>query len=265
MLVYLTGPRTDPDPGWERAAEISLKRYASVFDANKATISREARVDIIRSAVAVVCHWVNSDTCARLGDDLEIAFMHQVPVFVNVVDRLTWENVNLQVRLWCAKKSSINACITEVDKLVKVVAGGSLKVSPVDPEAFFREPTRAYQTDCGYDLYVSGEHCLKPFETANVYHNLRLELPYGTWGHMVGRSSAFHNRGFQVMTGVIDNGYRGPIFATVTNLSGEDRVIPSGDRVIQLILVPMVVPDVLRVKELSNTDRGQGGLGSTGR
>ena len=65
--------------------------------------------------------------------------------------------------------------------------------------------------------------------------------------------------------GVIDSDYRGEIAVGLVNLSGEDYTVQPGDRIAQLMVVPVVQPTVTLVEELDETDRGSGGLGSTGR
>ena len=65
--------------------------------------------------------------------------------------------------------------------------------------------------------------------------------------------------------GVIDSDYRGEIAVGLVNLSGEDYTIQPGDRIAQLMVVPVVQPTVTLADELDETDRGSGGLGSTGR
>ena len=65
--------------------------------------------------------------------------------------------------------------------------------------------------------------------------------------------------------GVIDSDYRGEIAVGLVNLSGEDYTVQPGDRIAQLMVVPVVQPDITLAEELDETDRGAGGLGSTGR
>lgn len=65
--------------------------------------------------------------------------------------------------------------------------------------------------------------------------------------------------------GVIDSDYRGEIAVGLVNLSGEDYIVQPGDRIAQLMVVPVVQPTVTLADELDETDRGSGGLGSTGR
>ena len=139
-----------------------------------------------------------------------------------------------------------------------------LLFSHVDPNKTITPPTRAHASDCGYDLYVSEECSISPMGQALIDHNLKVQLPPNTWGLVIGRSSNW-KRMLEVGLGVIDNSYRGPLFARVVNLSGEEQKIEKGHRVAQLILIPMNVPPALYISELSDSDRGESGFGSTGQ
>ena len=136
--------------------------------------------------------------------------------------------------------------------------------SHVDPAAPVGPPTRQHEADTGYDIYVSGDYTIPPNQSAVIGHNLRVQLPPNTWGMVTGRSSNV-DRGLQTLLGILDNGYRGPVTISVFNFSGEECVIPHGDRIAQLILLPMVVPPVQYADRLDDSDRGNGSLGSTGK
>jgi len=140
----------------------------------------------------------------------------------------------------------------------------TIKVSVINHGIYFHLPTKSHLGDCGYDLYVAEDYIIPPNIVVNIGHNLNIEPPVGTWGLIAGRSSSLQVRGLHVMTGVLDNGYRGPVNATVLNLNGEDVHIKVGDRIAQLVLIPLVTPNVLLVDKLSQSDRGDKGYGSTG-
>ena len=74
-----------------------------------------------------------------------------------------------------------------------------------------------------------------------------------------------HGIGLSNGVGVIDSDYRGEISVGLMNLSGEDYTIRPGDRIAQLMVVPVVRPVLVQAEELDETDRGAGGFGSTGR
>jgi dUTP pyrophosphatase len=125
-------------------------------------------------------------------------------------------------------------------------------------------PQRHHRGDAGYDLIVEYDTNIWPGKFVDVSLGISVELPPGTWGMLTGRSSALRKRGILVSTGIIDNGYRGELFAGCQNLSEEKVALKKGERVAQLILMPLTVPLVSRVSALTTTDRGSAGFGSTG-
>lgn len=126
-------------------------------------------------------------------------------------------------------------------------------------------PTKAHPTDAGFDLYSSvtvtipsGERMLIPTEVA-------MEIPKGYFGAVVGRSGNTIKRGLLVMTGIIDAGYRGPIGIMAYNLSNEDITIRQGEKASQIVIIPILGCKMIESDELSQSDRGENGYGSTGK
>lgn len=132
-----------------------------------------------------------------------------------------------------------------------------------DPEC---GPTRTYIGDAGWDLTVAEDARIPVDGFHDVSHGICVELPSNTWALITGRSSTIRKRGLLVVNGIIDNGYRGPLFAAVQNLSGEVVELKRGERIAQLIPFPLVSDrlDVEPAEELSETVRGQNAFGSTG-
>lgn len=125
-------------------------------------------------------------------------------------------------------------------------------------------PSKAYPGDAGFDLYVSEETRIKVNGFADVPLGINVQLPPGTWAMLTGRSSTIRTRGLLVTQGVIDNGYTGPLYAGVKNLSGEIAVVKKSERIAQLIPFRLEPLTVRQVVELTETDRGTNGFGSTG-
>lgn len=127
------------------------------------------------------------------------------------------------------------------------------------------EPTKSYPGDAGFDLYVS-EATYVPFrEFVDVPLGISVEMPPGVWAMLTGRSSTLRKRHLLVTQGIIDNGYRGELFAGVQNMGREGARIAVGERIAQLIpfrLEGALTP--VQVRELSPSDRGTAGFGSTG-
>lgn len=126
------------------------------------------------------------------------------------------------------------------------------------------EPTKAYPGDVGFDLYVSEFTRVHVGQSLDVPLGIRVELPPGVWALITGRSSTLRRRGLLVINGVIDNGFRGDMFAYVHNLSDQVVEIQRGERIAQLIPHLQVEPRVVQVAELSGSHRGEGMFGSSG-
>lgn len=94
--------------------------------------------------------------------------------------------------------------------------------------------------------------------------DLSFELPPGTYGRLTGRSSTTM-RGILVLDGVIDADYRGSVDVMVINFNEEEITVQQGERIAQLIVEKIELPTLEEVKSLTDTDRAEGGFGSTGR
>lgn len=132
-------------------------------------------------------------------------------------------------------------------------------------------PTRANPGDAGFDLYVSEDVEIPPGEFVDVPCGLRIALPVGVWGRITGRSSTLRKRRLLVAEGVIDTGYRGPLYAGVFNLGPVPVSITVGDRIAQFVLHHNLAPSYTPVDVGSNLfdripgdSRGQNGFGSSG-
>ena len=127
-----------------------------------------------------------------------------------------------------------------------------------------RLPTRAHPDDAGLDLYALESVLLGPGEGKLVPTGIAVEVPPGHVGLLADRSS-LARRGLKTAGGVIDSGYRGELGVVLWNLSGKALELARGERIAQLLIVPIAAPDPREAEVLSATARGEGGFGSTGR
>lgn len=128
-------------------------------------------------------------------------------------------------------------------------------------------PTRGHAGDAGFDLYVSRDIRISPGAFVDVPCGINgIELPEGYWAWIVGRSSTLRSKGLLVNQGIIDQGYRGPLFAGVQNISPVACDIRRGERLAQLILLPLAADKttLTAVETVGETSRGANGFGSTG-
>jgi dUTP pyrophosphatase len=139
-----------------------------------------------------------------------------------------------------------------------------LLVAPMSARAFL--PHKAHPTDAGFDLAIPTDQTLAPQELAQINLEIGVQIPTGWYGQIFGRSSVFR-RGLAVHPGVIDTDYRGPIQLLVQNQTHTPHILQRGDRLAQLLLLPVpnVIISPVTPEALSATTRGAGGFGSTGR
>lgn len=129
-------------------------------------------------------------------------------------------------------------------------------------------PKYAKSGDAGLDLTSREETMqISPGETVMLRTGVSVELPSGHFGMCVPRSGIASKRGLANVNapGIIDEGYRGEILVPLHNYSDRVQVVEKGERVCQLIVVPYASCDVVEADELSETERGSGGFGSSGR
>lgn len=151
-------------------------------------------------------------------------------------------------------------CPHERDRLHN---GGELLFVRRHPEA--QMPTTSYEGDAGYDLYTSQAVTIPPGGFADVPTGVAVALPSGVWGEIKGRSSTWRKKNISVITGVIDNGWRGELFAGAYNPGASEVTVDVGERIAQLIPHKLVVLSITEVAELPDSHRGENGFGSSGR
>ena len=127
-------------------------------------------------------------------------------------------------------------------------------------------PAYAHEGDAGLDLRIKHDITLEPNQRMNVGTGVAVEIPTGCVGLVFPRSGLATKLGITLSNsvGVIDSGYRGEIGASLINKSDETITLDAGTRVCQLVVMPYVPCELVPVEELSETERGADGFGSTG-
>lgn len=125
-------------------------------------------------------------------------------------------------------------------------------------------PTKAYEDDAGLDLAACEPAVIPARGSAQVRTGLKFALPPGTWGLIIGRSSAWAKKGLDVRLAVIDVGWRGELFVVCYNPTDTDYKVEVGERLAQYILLPAWLGHLAEVEELPAHDRGENGFGSSG-
>lgn len=142
-----------------------------------------------------------------------------------------------------------------------------IRVKKLSPNAIL--PTYGSQEAAGADLYACLQESvtIQPGETAWIPTGLALEVPKGCAGLIYARSSMGVKRGLAPANkvGVIDSDYRGEIRVVLLNHGKEPQTVTHGERVAQMLITPVLTPAYTEVEELDDTQRGQGGFGSTGK
>eukprot|EP01133_Synstelium_polycarpum_P002496 gene2496-2842_t len=125
-------------------------------------------------------------------------------------------------------------------------------------------PTRATTGSAGYDLSSAYELVVPARGKALAKTDLQISIPEGTYARVAPRSGLAWKNSIDVGAGVIDSDYRGNVGVILFNHSDVDFPIAAGDRIAQLILERIVTPEAIEVDSLDETNRGEGGFGSTG-
>ncbi len=129
-------------------------------------------------------------------------------------------------------------------------------------------PSRATNGDAGLDLYSSEPCRLEPGARASVGTGVAVQIPEGHAGLVLPRSGWAAKHGISLVNapGLIDAGYRGEVRVLLLNTDRNDAFeISEGDRIAQLLVVPFASLDPVEADSLAESERGEGGFGSTGR
>lgn len=142
-----------------------------------------------------------------------------------------------------------------------------IRVKKLHPNAIL--PTYGSAEAAGADLYACLDESvtIQPGQTAFIPAGIAMEVPVGCAGLIYARSGLACKRGLAPANkvGVVDSDYRGQIMVALHNHGAQQQTIAHGERVAQMVITPVLTPPYTEVEELTDSDRGTGGFGSTGR
>ena len=146
------------------------------------------------------------------------------------------------------------------------MTGQKIKFIKLDKNATV--PSYGTEFSAGADLYaLRGQEIeLKPNETVLAHTGIAMEIPEGYAGFVFARSGIATKRGLAPANkvGVIDSDYRGQIVVVLHNHGQQPQTVENGERIAQMVITPVLTPPYEEAEELSDSDRGAGGFGSTG-
>lgn len=128
-------------------------------------------------------------------------------------------------------------------------------------------PTRGSEYAAGWDLYATEDATILPHTTVKISTDIAIEIPNGYFGAIFARSGLATKQGLRPANcvGVVDSDYRGPLIVALHNDTDQNKFVLSGDRIAQLVFIPYSTWDWTVVDELSDTERGDGGFGHSGK
>ena len=176
---------------------------------------------------------------------------HHTPYHISSIDELIQNLVHVATCPVCAASASITP-----------YEHHPIKFKKLDPDA--KIPDKKHENDAGYDLYAVFPVEIPPFEQREVRTGIALEMPDDLWGEVRSKSS-FFKEGLVCSHGVIDSGYRGEITVFLFNATREPYLMQRWQKCSQLVFHPRIEARFISVKELTFSDRGEGGFGSTGK
>lgn len=132
----------------------------------------------------------------------------------------------------------------------------------LDPGA--KMPTYAHETDAGMDLYSPIDGLVYPGDSLTINTGVHMSIPSGFCGLLVSKSG-LNVRNSINNTGLIDADYTGSIVVKLYNQGSGIVPIEKGQKISQMVILPVIHPELVQVYEMEDTERGTGGFGSTGK
>ena len=136
-----------------------------------------------------------------------------------------------------------------------------MKVKLIKFENFYKKPERKHYNDAGADCYVPERTVIPPHTTVAINLGFGIQLPDGFAAYVIPRSGT-SRKGIVTQIPPIDSGYTGPIHAITSNLTDKEYVVEAGDRVGQLVIMPIIAAEFV---ETLGEERGDAAFNSTGK
>ncbi len=142
----------------------------------------------------------------------------------------------------------------------------TLQVKITKVNEFAKMPKYAHNGDAGMDIFSVEEVIIQPSETALIHTGIKIELPINTEAQVRPRSGLALKHSITVLNtpGTIDEGYRGEIAVILINHGKLEFKVEKGMKIAQMVVKPVLKVNLVEVKELSESERAEGGFGSTG-
>ncbi|MFY9457979.1 MAG: dUTP diphosphatase [Candidatus Spechtbacterales bacterium] len=137
-----------------------------------------------------------------------------------------------------------------------------LQVQKLDPSS--KLPSYAYEGDAGMDLFSLEELAIAAGEKALIRTGLKFKIPRGYAGFVWDKSGLAAKHHLKTMAGVIDSNYRGELLVVLTNLGKEMYKVEKGSKVAQLVIKAVESAEIIESEIVDETERGEGGFGSSG-
>ncbi len=138
-----------------------------------------------------------------------------------------------------------------------------IKIKKIHQDAII--PKYSHKGDAGMDIYSIEDIILESGQRKMIKTGISMEIPEGYVALVWDKSGLAGKKGIKTMAGVIDCHYRGEYTIVLLNTSKEKYEIKKGDKICQILIQKVESPEIEQVSELSETKRGEGGFGSTGR
>lgn len=126
-------------------------------------------------------------------------------------------------------------------------------------------PEKAHRADAGYDLRTPKRVVLRRGESVCIDTGVHVQIPDGWFGQMFSKSGLHVKHDIVSLGGTVDSHYTGSIVVKLYNLGNEDYVFEAGDKIVQIVFMPCGSFSLTQVDELEETERGNGGFGSSGK